>query len=154
ERLGIDRLDFRLRNALRNGQPTVSGNVMESGVGMAECLEALAPHWNRALADAAALHTQGEPPRRGVGVASCWYGCGNTGIPNPSTIRIGITPDGRLVMHQGAVDIGQGSNTVIPQIAAEAMGVPLSAFSFIYGDTHLTPDAGKTSGSRQTYISG
>jgi hypothetical protein len=92
--------------------------------------------------------------RRGVGVASCWYGCGNTGIPNPSTMKLGITPDGRLVLHQGAVDIGQGSNTVIPQICAEALGMPLEAFEFVGGDTALTPDAGKTSGSRQTYISG
>src|SRR5690606_27422251 len=81
-------------------------------------------------------------------------GCGNTGIPNPSTMKMGITVDGRLVMHQGAVDIGQGSNTVIPQIAAEALGLPLGKFEFVYGDTAVTPDAGKTSGSRQTYISG
>ncbi len=153
-KLGIDRLAFRHINALRNGQPTVSGNVMEAGVGMVDCLEALEPAWKAALDAADAANAAGGPVRRGVGVASCWYGCGNTGIPNPSTIRIGIAPDGRLVMHQGAVDIGQGSNTVIPQIAADALGVPLSAFSFIYGDTHLTPDAGKTSGSRQTYISG
>ncbi|MBX3530581.1 MAG: molybdopterin-dependent oxidoreductase [Rhizobiaceae bacterium] len=153
-KLVMDRLAFRLKNALRNGQPTVSGNVMESGVGMVECLTALENRWQNALAEAAAHNMGDGHVRRGVGIASCWYGCGNTGIPNPSTIRIGVTPDGRLVMHQGAVDIGQGSNTVIPQIAAEALGVPLSAFSFVYGDTHLTPDAGKTSGSRQTYISG
>jgi aldehyde oxidoreductase len=153
ERLGTDRLEFRLKNALRNGQPTVSGNVME-GVGMVECLETLEPHWSRALVDAAAFNARNRTIRRGVGIASCWYGCGNTGIPNPSTIKIGITADGRLVLHQGAVDIGQGSNTVIPQIAADALGLPLEAFSFVYGDTALTPDAGKTSGSRQTYISG
>lgn len=154
ERLGIDRLAFRLKNALRNGQPTVSGNFMESGVGMVECLEALRPHWARALGEAKSFNGGNGTVRRGVGVASCWYGCGNTGIPNPSTIRIGITANGRLVLHQGAVDIGQGSNTVIPQIAADALGLPLEAFSFVYGDTALTPDAGKTSGSRQTYISG
>ena len=154
EKLGIDRLEFRLKNALRNGQPTVSGNVMESGVGMVECLEALVPHWTRALADAAAFNSRNSALRRGVGVASCWYGCGNTGIPNPSTIRLGITRDGRLVMHQGAVDIGQGSNTVIPQICADALGLPLENFTYVFGDTALTPDAGKTSGSRQTYISG
>ena len=154
ERLGIDRLAFRLKNALRNGQPTVSGNVMESGVGMVECLEALRPHWARAIADVEAFNAGNRAVRRGVGVACCWYGCGNTGIPNPSTMRIGITRDGRAVLHQGAVDIGQGSNTVIPQIAADALGLPLEAFSFVYGDTALTPDAGKTSGSRQTYISG
>ena len=154
DRLGIDRLEFRLRNALRNGQPTVCGHVMEEGVGISACLEALKPHWDRALAEVDAHNRGGGITRRGVGVASCWYGCGNTGIPNPSTMKLGITPDGRLVLHQGAVDIGQGSNTVIPQICAEALGMPLEAFELVHGDTALTPDAGKTSGSRQTYISG
>ncbi len=153
-KLGVDRLEFRLQNALRDGQPTVCGHVMDSGIGIAACLEALQPHWAQAVDAAAAFNAANEHRRRGVGVASCWYGCGNTGIANPSTIKMGIAADGRVVMHQGAVDIGQGSNTVIPQIAAEALGLPLEAFDFIYGDTALTPDAGKTSGSRQTYISG
>lgn len=153
-KLGLDRLEFRITNALRDGQPTVCGHVMESGIGISACLEALRPRWTRALAEARAFNAANAAVKRGVGVASCWYGCGNTGIPNPSTMKIGITADGRLVMHQGAVDIGQGSNTVIPQIAAEALGLPLAAFEFVHGDTALTPDAGKTSGSRQTYISG
>jgi CO/xanthine dehydrogenase Mo-binding subunit len=94
------------------------------------------------------------PVKRGVGVASCWYGCGNTALPNPSTIRIGLAPNGRVMLHQGATDIGQGSNTVISQIAAEALGLPISAFSLIGPDTFLTPDAGKTSASRQTFVTG
>jgi aldehyde oxidoreductase len=154
DRLGMDRLELRRRNALRDGQSTVSGHVLASGVGISACLAALNDHWDRALADADNFNARNDGVKRGVGVASCWYGCGNTGIPNPSTMKIGITEDGRIVMHQGAVDIGQGSNTVIPQIAAEALGLPLDRFEFVYGDTALTPDAGKTSGSRQTYISG
>lgn len=154
DRLGIDRLEFRLKNALRNGQPTVCGHVMDEGIGISACLEELQPHWMSALAEADRHNRSDGVVRRGVGVASCWYGCGNTGIPNPSTMKLGITPDGRLVLHQGAVDIGQGSNTVIPQICAEALGMPLETFEFVGGDTALTPDAGKTSGSRQTYISG
>ncbi len=153
-KLDVDRLEFRLKNALRNGQPTVCGHVMDSGIGIVECLEALKEPWQRALADAEAHNAKNGHVRRGVGVASCWYGCGNTGIPNPSTMKLGITGDGRLVLHQGAVDIGQGSNTVIPQICADALGLPLSAFTFAGADTAITPDAGKTSGSRQTYISG
>jgi CO/xanthine dehydrogenase Mo-binding subunit len=94
------------------------------------------------------------PVKRGVGVASCWYGCGNTALPNPSTIRIGLAPEGQVMLHQGATDIGQGSNTVISQIAAEALGLPISTFSLIGPDTFLTPDAGKTSASRQTFVTG
>ena len=58
-----------------------------------------------------------------------WYGFGNTSLPNPSTIRVGLKPDGRVALHQGAVDIGQGSNTVMTQIFADALGVPLDCIS-------------------------
>jgi CO/xanthine dehydrogenase Mo-binding subunit len=92
--------------------------------------------------------------RRGVGVAGMFYGCGNTSLPNPSTIRFGLKPDGRLSLHQGAVDIGQGSNTVITQIAADAAGLPLSLIDLVPPDTDLTPDCGKTSASRQTFVTG
>lgn len=149
EQVGLDRLEFRLLNALRDGQTSATGQVM-SATGIAECLTALRPHWQRALADA----TGDTHLKRGVGIASCWYGCGNTGLPNPSTIRIGLGADGRVMLHQGATDIGQGSNTVIPQIAAQALGLPLTHFTLIGPDTHLTPDAGKTSASRQTFVSG
>jgi CO/xanthine dehydrogenase Mo-binding subunit len=83
-----------------------------------------------------------------------WYGCGNTSLPNPSTIRVGLKPDGRISLHQGAVDIGQGSNTIVTQICADALGVPISQFDLISGDTALSPDCGKTSASRQTFVTG
>ena len=148
---GIDRLAFRRINAFRDGDRTPSGQTLAS-VGMLDCLDALAPRWERALEDAA-RHPDG-PTRRGVGIASCWYGCGNTALPNPSTIRIGITPEGQLKLHQGATDIGQGSNTVIAQIAADALGLPVEAFELVGPDTGITPDCGKTSASRQTFITG
>ncbi|MBE1206501.1 molybdopterin-dependent oxidoreductase [Aminobacter carboxidus] len=154
DQLGIDRLQIRLRNALRNGSETVTGQRLESGVGIGECLEALRSHWTRALAEAYAFNATHSMTKRGVGIASCWYGCGNTSLPNPSTIKLGISPDGKLVLHQGAVDIGQGSNTVIAQIAADALGLPLGDFVLRSADTSITPDAGKTSASRQTFVSG
>jgi CO/xanthine dehydrogenase Mo-binding subunit/aerobic-type carbon monoxide dehydrogenase small subunit (CoxS/CutS family) len=147
EKAGIDRLEFRLQNALDDGDSSATGQVLRA-VGIRPCLTALKPHWSRALAEAAAR------PGRGVGIASCWYGCGNTALPNPSTIRIGLSHLGEVVLHQGATDIGQGSNTVIAQIAAEALGLPLATFRLVGPDTALTPDAGKTSASRQTYVSG
>ncbi|MGB6118641.1 MAG: molybdopterin-dependent oxidoreductase [Mesorhizobium sp.] len=152
-KLGMDRLEFRRLNALRQGEPTVTGQ-RPGGVGIGECLEALQPHWQRALSDAQNANRSGTRFRRGVGVASCWYGCGNTALPNPSTIRIGIAHDGAVVLHQGAIDIGQGSNTVITQIAADALGLPIKAFRLVGPDTGLTPDAGKTSASRQTFVTG
>jgi len=65
-----------------------------------------------------------------------------------------LSRDGTLTLFNGAVDIGQGSTTVIGQICADALGLPLSAFRFVLGDTALTHDAGKTSASRQTFVSG
>ncbi len=147
EKAGLDRLDFRIRNALKDGDVTPTGQQL-SGVGIADCLNALRDPWKEALDWA----REGEG--RGVGVASCWYGCGNTSLPNPSTIRLGVTSEGQLRLHQGATDIGQGSNTVITQICADALGVSLNSFNLVGPDTFLTPDCGKTSASRQTYVTG
>ena len=158
DRLGIDRLEFRLNNCLRNGSETVTGQKLEAGVGIGACLEALKTHWARALAEADGFNAGEEAARhalrRGVGIASCWYGCGNTSLPNPSTIKLGITPTGEVVLHQGAVDIGQGSNTVIAQICADALGIPLENLRLRGADTAISPDAGKTSASRQTFVTG
>ena len=150
---GLDRLQFRLINALRNGDVSATGQNLQA-VGILECLTALQKPWLRALAEAEAANSSNPVVRRGVGIASCWYGCGNTALPNPSTIRIGITALGRVMLHQGATDIGQGSNTVIAQIAADGLGLPLADICLIGPDTALTPDAGKTSASRQTFVTG
>ena len=137
EQLGMDPLEFRILNALDDGVPTVCGQVFERGVGIKTCLEALRTHWKaqrgcvrRFNQDAIA---QGGPYRRGVGIGAGWYGCGNTSLPNPSTIKAGLKPDGTVVLHQGAVDIGQGSNTVISQIFARAFGIPLSKINLVGG---------------------
>jgi aldehyde oxidoreductase len=150
---GIDRLELRRINALRDGDTSVCGQVMH-GAGILDCLDALQPHWTAALSEVAAFNATSADRKRGVGVASCWYGCGNTALPNPSTIRLGITADGRVKLHQGATDIGQGSNTVVTQICADALGLPIAQLELIGPDTALTPDCGKTSGSRQTYVTG
>ncbi|MEZ5812163.1 MAG: molybdopterin cofactor-binding domain-containing protein [Rhizobiaceae bacterium] len=158
DKAGIDRLEFRLLNALDDGLPTVTGQVFETGVGIKPCLEALRPRWREALEAAIAFNRTAEESgsslRRGAGIGTCWYGCGNTSLPNPSTMRIGVKADGTLVLHQGAIDIGQGSNTVMSQILAETLGVAAEAIMLVGADTDVTPDAGKTSASRQTFVSG
>jgi CO/xanthine dehydrogenase Mo-binding subunit/aerobic-type carbon monoxide dehydrogenase small subunit (CoxS/CutS family) len=154
-RLEIDPLEFRILNALGAGEPTVTGQVFADGMGFKACLEALRPHWReaRSAAERYNAETQGAL-RRGVGVAGMWYGCGNTSLSNPSTMRLGLKPDGRLALFQGAVDIGQGSNTVIAQICADALGAPIEKIDLVSADTDVTPDCGKTSASRQTFVSG
>jgi CO/xanthine dehydrogenase Mo-binding subunit len=155
DRLGMDRLEFRILNALDNHSPTVTGQVMGAGVGIRACLEALRPRWAAARAETKAFNaTATGPIRRGVGVAGMWYGCGNTSLPNPSTVRVGLKADGRIALHQGAVDIGQGSNTIVTQICADAMQAPIERFDLVSGDTAITPDCGKTSASRQTFVTG
>jgi len=155
EKVGMDKLEFRLLNALDNESPTVTGQVIGGGVGIRACFEALRPRWQQARKETAAFNAAARTSfRRGVGVAGMWYGCGNTSLPNPSTMRVGLKPDGRVALHQGAVDIGQGSATVVTQICADALGIPLDRFDLLSGDTDITPDCGKTSASRQTFVSG
>jgi CO/xanthine dehydrogenase Mo-binding subunit/aerobic-type carbon monoxide dehydrogenase small subunit (CoxS/CutS family) len=151
---GIDRLEFRLLNAIRAGDATPCGQVLEASAGLSECIEALKPHWRALLADAASFNLKNGRSRRGVGIGCMWYGIGNTGMSNPSTMRITLDAKGALTFWNGAVDIGQGSTTVLTQIAADALGLPVSAFRLVIGDSALTLDAGKTSASRQTFVSG
>jgi CO/xanthine dehydrogenase Mo-binding subunit len=83
-----------------------------------------------------------------------WYGIGNTVIANPSTMTIGLRASGRVVLYNGAQEIGQGTYTIMPQIAADALGVSVDLIDQVHGDTDLTEDAGKSSASRQTFVSG
>lgn len=92
--------------------------------------------------------------KRGVGVASMWYGIGNTAAPNPAGAFVDILDDGTVIVLTGAADIGQGSDTVFAQIVAEEIGVSYEDVLVSSGDTGISPDAGASSASRQTYISG
>jgi aldehyde oxidoreductase len=155
DRVGMDRLEFRILNSLDDHTPTVTGQVLGEGVGIRACLEALRTKWKAARREAAEFNLNATGAlRRGVGVAGMWYGCGNTSLPNPSTVRIGLKRNGRIGLHQGAVDIGQGSNTIVTQICADALGAPIASFDLLSGDTAITPDCGKTSASRQTLVTG
>jgi CO/xanthine dehydrogenase Mo-binding subunit/aerobic-type carbon monoxide dehydrogenase small subunit (CoxS/CutS family) len=145
-KLGLDPLEFRYRNALRGGDAIATGQRLEASVGIAQCLDALRPHWEAARA----RRRKG----RGAGLACMWYGIGNTSMSNPSTMRVALDGAGRITLLNGAVDIGQGSNTIMAQIVADALGVPVGAIHVVMGDTDLTADAGKTSASRQTFVSG
>ena len=156
--LKLDPLEFRRRNALRAGDRTATGQVLEASVGLVACLDALRPRWTalREEADAfnasaAAWHRR---RRRGAGVACMWYGCGNTSMSNPSSMRVTLSRDGRVLFRNGAQDIGQGSSTIMLQIMAEALGLPMERIDMVVSDTDLTEDAGKSSASRQTFVSG
>jgi CO/xanthine dehydrogenase Mo-binding subunit/aerobic-type carbon monoxide dehydrogenase small subunit (CoxS/CutS family) len=152
--LGFDRWEIRRRNAIGRGDATHSGQVLHASAGLPQCLDALKPAWEGMLAQVAAHNGGGPRIRLGAGIACMWYGCGNTSMSNPSRMRVTLGTDGVLTLFNGAVDIGQGSTTVMAQICADAVGLPLGNFRFVLGDTALTHDAGKTSASRQTFVSG
>ena len=152
--LAMDPLEFRYLNAIRVGDATATGQVLTASAGLADCLDALRPIWRDWRQGAEAFNAEDRRQRRGVGIGCVWYGCGNTSMSNPSTISVALDREGRLTLYNGAVDIGQGSNTVMAQIAADALGLPVEQLCVVMGDTELTADAGKTSASRQTFISG
>ena len=181
---GIDPLEFRRRNALRTGDRTATGQVLEASAGLVACLDALRPRWealrreadafnaSASATDSAATSVSASTPapasttaataagprrphrRRGVGIACMWYGCGNTSMSNPSSMRVTLSRDGRVVFYNGAQDVGQGSSMVMLQIMAEALGLPIEQIDMVVSDTDLTEDAGKSSASRQTFVSG
>jgi aldehyde oxidoreductase len=179
--VGIDALEFRHANALHAGDCTPTGQRLAASVGLRACLDALRPAWNAALASAKAFNEEQCHPersegsqapsgsfaslrmtapalRRGAGVACMWYGIGNTVIANPSTMRGALRCDarrgGHLFLYNGAQEIGQGTATIMAQMFADAVGLPLASVEQVMGDTDRTADAGKSSASRQTFVSG
>ncbi len=152
EALKMDPIELRLKNCLRLGSETATSQTLMASVGIGETLRKVKEWKDRLVVS----KKDSEKPfiKKGIGVGSMWYGIGNTGIPNPSTAQMEISPDGEVRLFTGVADIGQGSDTVLLQMASEAIGVSFGAIRFIRADTAVTTDAGATSASRQTYISG
>lgn len=151
EHLEMDPIDLRLRNTYRIGSLTATGQELKASVGIAETLRAIEPHCRQAREEKKALRPH---LRRGVGIGSMVYGIGNTGAQNPSTAQVELSPEGHIILYTGAADIGQGSCTVLAQIAAEELGLQSDDIRLVVADTMRTTSAGATSASRQTYISG
>jgi aldehyde oxidoreductase len=182
-RVGMDPLDFRERNRLRKGDRLLSGQVLDRDPAYPATIEAIRPHWREALercaregvagaaasaaADAGAGAARDAAIRRGVGIASVWYGIGGGGggpMPGmdpaatvgrgPGRAAIDLLPDGSIAVRTGAMDLGQGAATVMRLIAAEEVGVPIERVQAHLGDTATGPDAGPTVGSRVTFFVG
>jgi CO/xanthine dehydrogenase Mo-binding subunit len=153
EKLGVDPLELRLMNAFKPGSETGTGQKLTDSVGIGDCLEALKPHYEWARTT---WRTDGSDPykKRGIGLGSMWYGIGNTGVQNPSTAKIKMDLGGNVTLYTGCAEIGQGSTTILAQIAAETLGIKPEEIRLFVADTRCTSNAGATSASRQTYISG
>ena len=152
EELGLDPVEFRLRNVMETGDVTCNALNMSS-LGMKECLEAVRDYsgWRE---------KKGRLPRgKGIGVA-CGFFVSGAGYPiyrsdtYHSTAVIKLSEDGGTVnLYTGSADIGQGSDTAMAMIAAEALGVRLSDVRVFSGDTEYSLDLGAYS-SRQTLMTG
>jgi CO/xanthine dehydrogenase Mo-binding subunit len=151
--LGMDPLEIRRINCLKEGSRTGTGQELKTSVGIGECLEAVETQYHWAVDH---WRSAGGNPfiRRGVGLGAMFYGIGNTGVKNPSTARMTLNEDGTITLLTGCADIGQGSTTVFAQIASEELRIPMAFIKVIAADTKYTTNAGATSASRQTYISG
>lgn len=138
--LGIDPLELRLKNACENGDRSVGGIVMRS-VGVKECLKKAAEEagWGKPRAQ-----------NRGVGMACMQHISGV--LSSSATVR--INDDGTATVSTGTIDIGQGSDTILIQIAAEELGIPADQIALITADTDATPYNWAMSASRTTYTVG
>jgi len=150
--VGMDPLEFRRINAMKPGSQTATGQQLTHSVGILKTLNAL----KAAYADAASWKEDDQPARikRGIGLGAMWYGIGYMSVQNPAHATIRVDERGRIRLCTGAADIGQGSTTILCQIAREILGVEPGLIQIVTADTHHTLDAGATSSSRQTYISG
>jgi CO/xanthine dehydrogenase Mo-binding subunit len=151
--LGMDPAEFRKLNLYRAGSTMLTGQVLQGGVGAVKCLEAAT-----AAASAHGLHW-GHPraqagKRYGVGIACGYKNVGfSGGFDDCSGAVVEAYPD-HAVVKVGAVDVGQGSTTIMAQLAASQLELPLSAIEVITTDTDCVPEAGSSSASRHTYITG
>ncbi|HEU0022377.1 MAG TPA: xanthine dehydrogenase family protein molybdopterin-binding subunit [Dehalococcoidia bacterium] len=137
--LGIDPLEFRIKNALRQGDIAVNGATLPRN-GLLETLQA--------VKDRLGLPKKLEAGR-GVGVALCEWRSGS----GPSTAAISVNEDGTVSLLTGSVDIS-GSDTSLAAIAAEALGLPMDQVIVARRDTDLAPFTGPSGGSRIVYSQG
>ncbi len=137
--LGMDPYDLRVKNALREGDVSVSGAVVPTN-GLMETLDAIREKidWPRDLEDG-----------HGVGLALCEWRSGS----GPSTASISVNDDGTVSLLTGSVDIS-GSDTSLAAIAAEALGIPMEKVVVAKRDTDLAPYTGQSGGSRIVYSQG
>ncbi len=151
-KVGMDPAKIRLRNLLKPPCITVNGLRVQS-YGLPECIE-------KTVERSGWKERRGKLPKgRGLGIACSHYvsGAANSIIRSDmphSTVNIKIDRDGGVVVYTGASEIGQGSDTMTAQIAAEVLGCSLSRVRVIAADTDLTPiDIGSYS-SRVTFMAG
>jgi aldehyde oxidoreductase len=150
-RLGMDPLELRKRNALRDGETSGLGYPAGESLDYRAVLDAVAPDYREATLRVESFNAHAPPAlRRGVGVAGMWYRFGKFGRPlSRAEIEIGL--DGRFTVFSSSSEYGQGIETVFTQLAAERLGVSRAALRLVNADTAQTLDGDVTGASRSTY---
>jgi CO/xanthine dehydrogenase Mo-binding subunit len=144
-RLGIDPFDLRLKNAMRAGDKFLGGQTV-AACGLVECIEKV-----RAAARGRPRPRRvGPGRRRGLGLACLAHVCGF--LSTSANVR--LLQDGSIALSTGAVDCGQGADTALTQICAEALQVDPERVNYVNPDTDASPYNWGTSGSRVTYMVG
>ncbi len=160
EQIGMDVLEFKAKNWVKVGDPLSLAQALGEGregfpqvvmsSTLAECVDlgAQAIDWYSKRGN------PGDGPiKRGVGMAVCMHGTGIAGL-DMGAASIKINDDGSFNLMVGATDLGTGSDTVLAQIAAETLGIPLSKIIIYSSDTDFTPFDTGAYASSTTYISG
>lgn len=152
EKLGMDPLELRLKNIMKVGDPWCLPYPCQS-TGLAECIEkgAKSISWERR----GKLNQPGVKKLRGIGVgvgthvSNSWPFC----VDYDNAI-VTVQQDGSIHLASGVPDIGTGTSTALPQLAAEVLGVKLEEVSLTFGDTLSTPFDIGSHASRTCYAAG
>ena len=171
EALGLDPVEIRMRNVLTEGALLSVGTPLPKGVSMPQVIEKcaqtagwqkVAGSWKRPSVEKAALllvpHPDKPHLKRGLGFACAFKNVGfSFGFPEQSwaTVELhGGSEIERVIVHHAGAEVGQGSHTVMAQVAAEALGVSIDKVHLTVSDTASSDNSGSASASRMTFMAG
>ena len=165
EALGLDPLEFRRRNLMRDGSyPRTSPAGMKfEGLSHEASLTKLVGMMDYPALRSEQARLRSEGIYRGIGIASFieltnpspfMYGVGGARISAQDGCSVRIDPDGSVVAASGVTEQGQGTEAILRQIVAETVGVPIADVRIITGDTLITPYGGGTWACRGAGIGG
>lgn len=154
--LGRDPLDLKAQNALRVGDTTATGQHLLKSVAVRECIEKAMEASGYREKRARGPSVRGRVAR-GIGASAFMHGAGFTGSGEnylKGKVAVDLVPGGRLLIRTASTDIGQGTETVFRQIAADAAAVPIDRVDFAVPCTTTVPDSGPTVASRTVMVVG
>jgi len=156
--VGLSPAEIRRRNFLHPGQTTITGQIINEPIDLPNLLDrALALSGYHAKKEKFAQENQHANIKKGIGIAAFLHGAGFTGSGERylgSIVGLEACPDGRVRILVSSTEFGQGTNTVLCQIAAEALGIRYEDVSIAQPDTHEVPNSGPTVASRTVMVVG